>query len=59
MDGEILTDNKYVVEMGGISYQLSKAQYKAYLRKKDMPIDRLKTWLTTYTEENKHLKVEL
>lgn len=46
--------NDYSVELNGKFYHLKKAQYKAYLRKRSMPMDRLEIWLKSYSEENKN-----
>jgi hypothetical protein len=49
----IQTNDKYVIEFEGISYELKESQYRAFVRKKDIPADRLKVWLDSYSEENK------
>lgn len=51
------TINKYNVELNGVHYYLTEAQYRAYYRKKDMPIDRLVIWLELYKEENKSIEL--
>ena len=42
----------YYVTINSRQYKLDRTQYKAIMRKKDMPLDRLEVWLETYTEEN-------
>ena len=42
-----------LVNFEGQKYELDETQYRAILRKKDMPANRLKIWLTSYSEENK------
>lgn len=42
----------YYVTISSHQYKLDRTQYKAIMRKKDMPLDRLEVWLETYTEEN-------
>ena len=49
----IQTNDKYVIEFEGISYELKESQYRAFVRKKDIPANRLKVWLDSYSEENK------
>lgn len=49
----IHANDGYLVVANGRSYELDESQYKAILRKKDMPIDRLEVWLRSYAEENK------
>ena len=44
----------YVVKFNGTIYNLNKAQYKSFLRKKDLPADRLILWLNSYNEENNY-----
>ena len=46
-----INDN-YLVELDGQPYELDESQYKAIMRKKDMPTDRLEVWLKSYAEEN-------
>lgn len=46
-------NDHYLVEFEGAQYELDATQYKAILRKKDMPSDRLNVWLKSYVEENK------
>lgn len=46
-------NDSYLVTANGQSYELDESQYKAIMRKKDMPIDRLEVWLQSYAEENK------
>ncbi len=46
-------NDNYLVELNGQSYELNESQYKAILRKKDMPADRLEVWIKSYAEENK------
>lgn len=48
----IQANGKYVVDFEGDSYELKEGQYRAFIRKKDIPSDRLKVWLNTYSEEN-------
>ena len=43
----------YLIDYNGQTYDLNESQYKAILRKKDIPADRLEVWLKTYAEENK------
>ena len=45
-------NGNYLIEFEGQSYELDESQYKAILRKKDMPADRLQVWLKSYAEEN-------
>ena len=45
-------NGNYLIEFEGQSYELDNTQYKAILRKKDMPADRLQVWLRSYAEEN-------
>ena len=49
----IQTTGNYIIEFNGLSYELDESQYKAIMRKKDMPADRLEVWLRSYAEENK------
>lgn len=46
-------NNNYLVTLNGQSYELDESQFKAIMRKKDMPTGRLEIWLQTYAEENK------
>ena len=46
-------NDNYLVTLNGQSYELDESQFKAIMRKKDMPIDRLVIWLQSYAEENK------
>ena len=48
----IQTTGNYLIEFNGHSYELDESQYKAIMRKKDMPMDRLVIWLESYNEEN-------
>lgn len=48
----IQANNKFLVQFNGQSYELDENQYKAIVRKKNMPVDRLEIWLRTYAEEN-------
>ena len=43
----------FLVDFEGQKYELDETQYKAIMRKKDMPANRLKIWLKSYSEENK------
>lgn len=45
-------NDHYLVEFEKEQYELDPTQYKAIMRKKDMPADRLKVWLKSYVEEN-------
>ena len=45
-------NGKYIVIIEGDSYELKESQYRAFIRKKDIPSDRLKVWLNSYSEEN-------
>jgi hypothetical protein len=49
--GVIEVNGNYLVSLNGLSYELNESQYKAILRKKDMPADRLALWLKSYSEE--------
>lgn len=49
----IQANDNYLIDFNGQSYELNESQYKAILRKKDMPDDRLELWLKSYVEENK------
>lgn len=44
-------NGNYLIELNGVSYELDESQYKAILRKKDMPADRLTLWLAAYADE--------
>ena len=46
-------NDNYLVTLNGQSYELDESQFKAIMRKKDMPIERLEVWLQSYAEENK------
>lgn len=46
-------NGNFLVSLNGKSYELDNSQYKAILRKKDMPSDRLALWLAAYADENK------
>ena len=46
-------NENFLVDYNGHSYELDTSQYKAIIRKKDMPSDRLEVWLRSYVEENK------
>ena len=48
----IPTTGNYLIEFNGHSYELNESQYKAIMRKKEMPADRLEVWLSSYDEEN-------
>ena len=48
----IHTHDNFLVKLEENSYELDKNQYKAIMRKKNMPTERLKVWLKTYAEEN-------
>ena len=48
----IQANGKYIVDFEGDSYELKESQYRAFIRKKDIPSDRLKVWLNSYSEEN-------
>ncbi len=41
----------YLIELNGVSYELDDTQYRAIMRKKDMPADRLALWLASYADE--------
>ena len=41
-----------LVELNGQTYKLDETQFKAIMRKKDMPAERLEVWLNSYVEEN-------
>lgn len=45
-------DDFFFVTIGSNRYKLDRTQYKAIIRKKNMPKDRLEVWLETYAEEN-------
>lgn len=45
-------NGNYLVDLNGKSYELDQSQYKAILRKKNMPSDRLALWLEAYADEN-------
>ena len=47
-------NDNYLVTLNGQSYELDESQFKAIMRKKDMPANRLEVWLQTYAEENNH-----
>lgn len=49
----IEANGNYLIDLNGESYELDQSQYKAILRKKNMPSDRLSLWLEAYAEENK------
>lgn len=49
----IQANDNYLIDFNGQSYELDESQYKAILRKKDMPAERLELWLKFYVEENK------
>ena len=49
----IQSNDNYLIHFNGQSYELDESQYKAILRKKDMPTERLEVWLKSYAEENK------
>lgn len=46
-------NDNYIVTFNGEEYELDKNQYKAIIRKKDMPANRLEVWLKSYAEKNK------
>ena len=45
-------NDNYLVTLNGQSYELDESQFKAIMRKKDMPANRLEVWLQSYAEEN-------
>lgn len=45
-------NGNYLVDLNGKSYELDQTQYKAILRKRNLPSDRLALWLEAYAEEN-------
>lgn len=49
----IEANGNYLIYLNGQSYKLDQSQYKAILRKKNLPSDRLSLWLEAYAEENK------
>ncbi len=49
----IHANGNYIVDFEGNTYELKESQYRAFIRKKDIPSDRLKVWLNSYSEENK------
>ena len=48
----IEANGNYLIDLNGKSYELDQSQYKAILRKKNMPSDRLALWLEAYSDEN-------
>ena len=48
----IEANGNYLIDLNGKSYELDQSQYKAILRKKNMPSDRLALWLKAYSDEN-------
>lgn len=48
----IEANGNYLIDLNGKSYELDQSQYKAILRKKNMPSDRLVLWLEAYSDEN-------
>lgn len=44
-------NGNYLITLDGKSYELDHAQYKAILRKKNMPSERLALWLEAYSDE--------
>lgn len=48
----IEANGNYLIDLNGKSYELDQSQYKAILRKKNMPSDRLALWLEAYSNEN-------
>lgn len=46
-------NENFLIEYNGVSYDLDATQYKAIMRKKNMPSDRLEIWLKSYADENK------
>ena len=46
-------NENYLVTLNGHSYALDESQFKAIMRKKAMPTERLEVWLQCYDEENK------
>lgn len=44
-------NGNYLVTLDGKSYELDHTQYKAILRKKNMPSERLMLWLEAYSDE--------
>ena len=52
-DIKIIQENgNFVVDINNDSFKLDESQYKAILRKKDAPADRLAVWLKSYEEES-------
>ena len=47
----IEANGNYLIDLNGKSYELDQSQYKAILRKKNMPSDRLALWLEAYSDE--------
>lgn len=47
----IQASDHYLIELNGVSYELDDTQYRAIMRKKDMPADRLALWLASYADE--------
>lgn len=48
----IQTTGNFLIEFNGKSYEIDESQYKAIMRKRDMPANRLEVWLRSYAEEN-------
>ena len=48
----VQTNDNYLITLNHQSYELNESQYKAIMRKKDMPVNRLEVWLKAYAEEN-------
>ncbi len=48
----VSANGNYLVSLNGKSYELDNSRYKAILRKKNMPADRLELWLSAYADEN-------
>lgn len=46
------SNDNYLVQFNGNTYKLDKTQYKAIMRKVNMPDNRLEVWLKSYSEEN-------
>ena len=42
----------FLVTVGSQQYKLDKTQYRAIMRKRNMPLDRLEVWLKSYADEN-------
>lgn len=44
-------NGNYLIDLNGVKYELDETQYKAILRKKDLPMGRLSLWLAAYADE--------